>query len=479
MPKYFLYHKTMKISGLYMRISKTLRGFTLIELLVVIAIIAVLIALLLPAVQAAREAARRMQCTNNMKQIGIAMHNYHTGIGSFPSNSNKTFGGGGSYGTPYQTTWGTWSAAAMMLPYLEQSPLFNAANFSWVSGWALGYTLNSTVTNTTIQGFICPSDGMSPIAIAPSAIAANDGANNNYFASLGTSTQYWMPDTTGVFTYGNGNSMPGRTYGIQNITDGTSNTIAYGEALVGDFSIQFVKWRDGPQATQAGVAILQDASTNPAGVLTDLQNCAAAFLVPATSTATNIKGMRWRRTTPASVCSIRSCHRTRPSIRLAGARSAPSRQITPPPANTRTPPATTPAAPTSCSATEALASSSRRSQCRPTGRWGPRPTARSSRPIVTDLCVATPPRSARWASTIAFLGAISTLSVAGRVTIHRLYLLKAMDCGGGEASQRPGRRVPFDEPVAGVRGEVLIAVAAPRGPYDLDTIGPGADPRPK
>src|SRR3954454_15244551 len=114
-------------------------GFTLIELLVVIAIIAVLIALLLPAVQAAREAARRSQCINNLKQLGLGMHNHHDTIGTFPF---------GTFNSPAQA----WSF--QVLPFLEQGAMSNALNLNatFFDG------VNSTVTQTTIAVFLCPSD---------------------------------------------------------------------------------------------------------------------------------------------------------------------------------------------------------------------------------------------------------------------------------------------------------------------------------
>jgi prepilin-type N-terminal cleavage/methylation domain-containing protein/prepilin-type processing-associated H-X9-DG protein len=283
--------------------TETRRGFTLIELLVVIAIIAVLIALLLPAVQAAREAARRAQCTNNLKQIGLAMHNYHTAIGTFPSGGTQ---GPSPYGA-YSVGWGTWSAQALMLGYLEQMPLYNAANFSWAVAMGPGWWINSTVSVSVVNSFICPSDGVSPDRGAPvpfdnsSTSAASSGSDsllNNYMGSVGTDAVYpqWAtssPDTPGVFTQG------GRAYGVQSITDGTSNTIAFGETLVGDRGIELVKWRDGPvsAASFAGGGPFQDVSGQYQAVLADLNVCQSAFLSTPNPTQNtgifNLKGAYW------------------------------------------------------------------------------------------------------------------------------------------------------------------------------------------
>jgi prepilin-type N-terminal cleavage/methylation domain-containing protein/prepilin-type processing-associated H-X9-DG protein len=272
-----------------MRRMKSRHGFTLIELLVVIAIIAVLIALLLPAVQAAREAARRAQCTNNLKQIGLGMHNYHSTHGTFPLGGTYT----AAYSSTYSAGWGTWSAHALMLGYLEQQPMYNAANFSWAVGMYGSWGINSTVSVAIINTFICPSDGLSPI---PTSNSMWNGETNNYQASVGTSTTYGPgTPTTGVFT------QAYQAYGVQSITDGSSNTIAFGESLVGDNTIEQVKYRDGPVLATAssvcsgGWCGVYDISGNYNGVVADLNACAVGFATQPSSGAgsQNQKGFRW------------------------------------------------------------------------------------------------------------------------------------------------------------------------------------------
>ena len=154
--------------------SKQRSGFTLIELLVVIAIIAVLIALLLPAVQSAREAARRTQCVNNLKQLGLALHNYGSSYGAFPIG-RSVFPNWTAGPTPY-----SYSPFAMLLPFVEQSPLYASINFNLPSGTAY-QAGNTTALATAVAGFLCPTD--------PQQVPQGE-AGTNYRFSEGTTIAY-------------------------------------------------------------------------------------------------------------------------------------------------------------------------------------------------------------------------------------------------------------------------------------------------
>lgn len=136
--------------------SRSARAFTLVELLVVIAIIGVLVALLLPAVQAAREAARRTQCVNNLKQIGVGFHNYHDTFGVLPPAYVIQPGGGGVHGPPDPETRDAgpgWAWGALLLPFLEQSPLHAAFDFN-LPCW---HAENASPARTQLSVFLCPS----------------------------------------------------------------------------------------------------------------------------------------------------------------------------------------------------------------------------------------------------------------------------------------------------------------------------------
>lgn len=207
-----------------MKRSRSRQAFTLVELLVVIAIIGILVGLLLPAVQAAREAARRMQCSNNFKQMGLALLNYHDSYNKFPPRI-----GGDANGINYSP-----SGIMRLLPYIEQTALFNQISspqtFNGVNYPA--YNVATTDGNyapwaAKIPSFLCPSDGES----------GNSGTlgRSSYHFSNGDYAGWWgSPDTRGIFEvwalYPDWTSWHrGSPRGIASITDGTSNTIAMSE----------------------------------------------------------------------------------------------------------------------------------------------------------------------------------------------------------------------------------------------------------
>jgi len=266
------------------------RGFTLIELLVVIAIIAVLIALLLPAVQAAREAARRSQCVNNLKQIGLAIQNYHSSVGTFPMGMSVNV----VTLSPIDTGWTNWSAHGLMHSYLEQGALYNAINFNFAATSGDAGPKNSTVALTRVAAFLCPSDGQAGVSNI-----------NSYHASQGTHVVRGFQPTNGVFNLANpvltGSSATFKSRGLQDITDGSSNTVAFGEAIVGDTSKGNNTRANGcntgadvGQVAQLAKGNDYDAQSKGPNLFTALEAC-NTFYRGLTSTSTNAQGLKNQR----------------------------------------------------------------------------------------------------------------------------------------------------------------------------------------
>jgi prepilin-type N-terminal cleavage/methylation domain-containing protein/prepilin-type processing-associated H-X9-DG protein len=201
-------------------------GFTLIELLVVVSIIGLLIALVLPAVQASREAARRAQCGNNLKQIGLALHNYEASNRSFPLNWRSPRVDP-ARGHPWYIGGRPYSALTRLLPYLEQQPLFASINFSvetypvFNDPSAFPFPQNLTAYATSVAVYLCPSDAAS----TPTRYGCNYRGNYGVGPFVSTSKE----------TYDSGNgfySFPG-VLGSQSFPDGLAHTVAYSERLRG------------------------------------------------------------------------------------------------------------------------------------------------------------------------------------------------------------------------------------------------------
>lgn len=243
------------------------RGFTLIELLVVIAIIAILIALLLPAVQQAREAARRTQCRNNLKQIGLALHNYHDNFNGFPIGVNS---GNGVYGpTGASVGTGRWGISfwVSILPYVDQAPIFNSYNFQ---GASPGYTAEmdaatqNLVRNIVLPHLSCPSSSL------PKQKDTGGGVLNQVAQYVGISGA--VDDPLPVVATGFYNQPGTPQYNSDNCcTCPTQGIHARGGVLLPIKSINFKDIKDGTSNVLA-VSEQSDYATNAAGQQVQINN---------------------------------------------------------------------------------------------------------------------------------------------------------------------------------------------------------------
>jgi prepilin-type N-terminal cleavage/methylation domain-containing protein len=227
------------------------RGFTLIELLVVIAIIAILIALLLPAVQQAREAARRTQCRNNLKQLGLALHNYLDTHRVFPPSNTSDVEQGGWIGNPLSRHIHSWTSH--LLPYLDQSPLYQRIDFN-VSSL---HPNNLPAGATQLAALKCPSYTGPAVSADPNYTRyAPNYALTNYVAMGATTAGHLYGGNTGLFVP-DGFMYPLSKTSSRDITDGLSNTIAVAETR----EERHAAWIDG--GTAAVMSMRYDAGNSP------------------------------------------------------------------------------------------------------------------------------------------------------------------------------------------------------------------------